>query len=162
MADGLSVTIRGIPELKKRIGVAGVAAKLRPALTRSGLAVQAQAQRTVHSPDNPYIGKAGYSVATGRLQAAIGTSDVQGTGLNLEVRVGTPYGKTGVAGGAFSRSSRSNRKGRTGGRTNRSDPNVYGPIEERKHPFLVPSLDDSRNEIERTVQKAMDDALAGR
>lgn len=159
MPNGLSVTIRGIPELKKKIGTPGVAAALRPALTRSGLTVQAKAQTAVHSPDNPYVGKAGVSVATGRLQASLGTSDVMGSGLNLSVRVGTPYGKGGVRGSTFARSSRTNRKGRTGGRKNTSDVNVYGPIEERRHPFLVPSLESSEAEITNELQGAIDKAL---
>lgn len=165
MAD-FTVTLRGVEELKRRIGAAGIERVLRPAMRNAGVRVETRAKRTVHSPKNPFIGKAGYSVATGRLRSSIGTSPVTGSGVALEVRVGTPYGKGGEAGGTFARSSatptgRGRFRNRTGGRRNTGDVAVYGPIEERRHPFLVPSLEAEQDAITRVIQAAIDRALGG-
>jgi len=151
----LNVKITGIERLRSKLSDEGIGRALRPALRQAGLIVQEAAQHNVHSPDNPYIGKAGHSVATGRLQASIGTSDVTGSGLALEVRVGTPYGKGGLARGTFARSSRSTRSGRTGDRRNRGDVRIYGPIEEAKHPFLKPALERNVERIRSILVAAL-------
>lgn len=148
-----TVRVTGADKVRAQLSPAAIGQRLRPALLKSGLVVQEDAQKAVHSPDHPYIGKAGKNVATGRLQAAIGTSDVRGNGLGLSVRVGTPYGKTGT--GTFARSSRTTRSGRTGDRRNKSDPNVYGPIEERRHAFLVPSLERNIGRIRQIIANAL-------
>ena len=152
----IHLRINGIDALKRKLDprAGNLDGALRGGLQKAGLIVQADAQKAVHSPDNPYIGKAGHSVATGRLQAAIGTSAVEGTGINQAVKVGTPYGKTGV--GTFSRSSSRTRSGRTGNRRNRSDVRVYGPIEERDHPFLQPSLDKNVRRIVDIIERALE------
>ena len=157
-----NVTIKGIPALKARLSPDTVGKRIRPALLQSGLIVQEAAQKTVHSPDNPYVGKAGHSVATGRLQASIGTSDVRGSGINQSVAVGTPYGKGGAARGTFARSAALTPTGRpgssrtrTGGRKNKGDVRVYGPIEEKRHPFLVPSLERNVNRIRDIISRAI-------
>lgn len=148
-------------------------------LIHAAARVERAAKIAVHSPDNPYIGKAGYSVATGRLQASIGSSDVRGSGPDLEIAVGTPYGKTGARGGVFSRSDRvviggKVRRGRTGakyavgprggvkviGGRNKSDPQIYGPVEERRHPFLGPALDNNRLGITRDLEDALETELS--
>jgi hypothetical protein len=157
----LQVRIKGIDALKRKLDprAGNLDGALRSGLQKAGLIVQDDAQKAVHSPDNPYIGKAGHSVATGRLQASIGTSAVTGSGLNQSVKVGTPYGKTGT--GTFARSSvqttgRGRFRSRTGGRRNTSDPQVYGPIEERKHPFLLPSLEKNRRRIVDIIERALE------
>lgn len=164
MAD-FTITVNGIPEALRRVGPEGLARGLRPGLLRAGLLVQAKAQHKVHSPDNPFVGRAGHSVATGRLQSSIGVSDVRGHGLDMNVGVGTPYGKGGFGRGTFARSAArtatgrpGTRRTRTGGRKNRSDVNVYGPIEERRHPFLVPSAEGSRGEIADVIARAIEEA----
>lgn len=161
----VNVTVKGIPEAIRRVGPEGVEKALRAGLPKAGLLVQAKAQHTVHSPTNPYIGKAGHSVATGRLQASIGTSPVRGHGIGLEIAVGTPYGKGGLAGGTFARSASRTLTGRpgsqrtrTGGRKNRGDVAVYGPIEEKRHPFLAPAVESSTGEIERIIDAAIEAA----
>ena len=154
------VTIKGADKLRRKLQTGGgFEGALKGGLLKSGIIVQADAQKAVHSPDNPWVGKAGHSVATGRLQASIGTSDVTGTGMNQTVKVGTPYGKTGT--GTFARSSARTTGGgrnrnRTGGRRNTSDPQVYGPIEERKHPFLGPSLEKNIQRIVDTIERAIE------
>lgn len=159
----LKVDIKGIDQLKRKLGPSGMHAGIRLGLQQSGLIVQEAAQRSVHSPTNPYIGKAGHSVATGRLQAALGTSDVRGSGIDQEISVGTPYGKTGL--GTFARSARTptgrgRHRQRTGGRRNTSDPNIYGPIEERFHPSLGPSLEGNAQRIRDLLATALDRKLS--
>ena len=149
----LHVRINGIERLRGKLSDEAIGRALRPALQKAGLIVQEAAQKTVHSPDHPYIGKAGRNVATGRLQASIGTSDVRGSGLALEVRVGPPYGKGGLARGTFARSSRT--RGRTGGRRNRGDVRIYGPIEEARHPFLKPALESNADRIRDLIGRAI-------
>lgn len=148
-----NVSIRGVDRLKRRLSPQGIEPRLRTGLLQSGLIVQESAQKAVHSPDHPYIGKARKNVATGRLQASLGTSAVTGSGLNQQVRVGTPYGKTGL--GTFARSSSRTRSGRTGDRRNKSNPNVYGPIEEKRHPFLLPSLQANARRIKDLISRAI-------
>ncbi len=158
----LQVSIRGVEALRRKLGDQAIGGALRIGLLRGGLIVQESAQRKVHSPDNPFVGKAGYSVATGRLQASIGTSDPMGSGLNIEVRVGTPYGKGGVAGGTFARSAakptgRGRFRNRTGGRRNTGNVQVYGPIEEQRHPFLRPALEENADRVKRAIESAFDE-----
>lgn len=164
----LQVRIRGIEALRARLSDQAIGDALGRGLARAGLIVQEAAQKTVHSPDNQFIGKAGHSVATGRLQASIGTSPVRGTGLGRSVAVGTAYGKGGLAGGTFARSAArtpsgrpASRRTRTGGRKNRGDVRIYGPIEEKRHPFLAPALDDNADRVQDVIEEALTRALGG-
>ena len=135
----MRVQIRGLDELRRDLGApqGAMGPALRKGLLAGAVIVEAAAKTGVHSPDNPWVGKAGYSVATGKLQSALGIGNVEGSGLRLSVRVGHPHGR---ALGAFGRSTPT---GRTGRRVNRSDPAIYGPIEERRHPFLDPAVRDN-------------------
>ena len=154
----IRITVRGADAIARALGDTGAVAKaLADGLRAGATLVERRAKLAVHSPDNPYIGKAGRNIATGRLQASLGQSDVTGTGLEQSIRVGTPYGKTGAAGSTFARSRKGG--GFTGGRRNRSDPNVYGPIEERKHPFLGPSVTENADEIAEVIGSRIRESL---
>ena len=157
----IRIEVRGAAEIARALGDQGlVTDALADGLRAGAVVVERAAKMGVHSPDNPYIGKAGRNIATGRLQASIGMSDVTGSGFGQSIRVGTPYGRTGAAGSTFSRSRAGG--GRTGGRRNKSDPNVYGPIEERLHPFLGPAVAEHVDEIVRAIAGRIRDVLERR
>ena len=159
----MRIEIRGLDELIRDLGAPDLLEPaLRTGLTRAALIVQEGAQKRVHSPDNPFIGQAGRNVATGRLQASIGTGKVEGSGLGLSIRVGHPHGKAGLPGGMFGRSTTTTRSGRTGGRRNKGEVTVYGPIEEARHPFLGPSAEANADGVGRVIAEAIGDALERR
>ena len=150
---------------------------LRSALLASAVIVEAAAKKKVHSPDNPWINPdRGYSIATGKLQASIGIGGVEGSGLDLSVRVGHPHGKAGagMAGMAFGRLTDSGRRTRKGkiigvhtggpkgreGRVNKADPVVYGPIEDKRHPFFGVSLQVNQSRIRELIDKRISAYLA--
>ena len=168
-----AVYIEGIDELlgDLRASPQLIGQEIRPVLKAGAATVKGEARRQVHSPTHPFIGKAGHSVATGKLQSSIGTGNLEGQGIDSSIRVGHPHGESVVGDTAFSRSAsvsntrravvKASRRSkgrlvfRKGGRINRSDPTIYGPIEERKHPFLEPSLDTHRHEIELALLRAV-------
>ncbi len=53
------VRIRGIEALERKLSPTGFDHDLGQALLTGAVIVQSAAQRTVHSPDHPFIGKAG-------------------------------------------------------------------------------------------------------
>lgn len=151
MAD-FSVTIKGLPELRRDFAGSETqfTAAVRDGLLRGAAIVASDAQRTVHSPSNPWTGRKDGKRPTGKLQSSVVIGRVSGHGLDQSVPVGVP----GIGVRAFGRSTsqRSKRTGRQlATRKNKSDPRVYGPIEERLHPFLVPSLRDNADRIVREV-----------
>ena len=161
----MRIEIRGLTDLLGTLGDPDLLEPaLRAGLTRAAAIVQEGAQKRVHSPDNPYIGKAGRNVATGRLQSSIGIGPVEGSGFGLSIRVGHPHGKAGSPGGVFARSKRPGPRGGklTGGRRNKGDPAIYGRIEEARHPFLGPSAEANAEGIGRALADAIGDALERR
>ena len=168
-----SVRIEGISELINDLQASPrlIGQEIRPVLRASAAVVKGEARREVHSPTHPYVGKAGHSVATGKLQASIGTGKLEGQGIDSSIRVGHPHGESVIGDTAFGRSAgisldrarlvraTTGKKGRIinrkGGRINKSDPAIYGPIEERKHPFLEPSLDKHAHDIELNLLRAV-------
>lgn len=147
-----SVTIRGLSELRRDF--AGSEAQFTKAvhdgLLRGAAVVQSGAQRTVHSPSNPWAGRKDGRRPTGKLQGSVVIGRVSGSGLDQSVPVGVP--DIGVRAFGRSTSQRNKRTGRQlATRKNKSDPRVYGPIEERLHPFLVPSVRDNADRIVRDV-----------
>ena len=147
-----SVTIRGLSELRRDFAGsdAQFSEAVRDGLLAGAAVVQSTAQRTIHSRDNPWGGRKDKRLPTGKLQANIIIGEVSGSGLDQQIPVGVPRAEP----SAFGRST-SQRNKRTGRqlatRKNKSDPRIYGPIEERLHPFLVPSLRDNVDRIVREV-----------
>lgn len=163
-----TVTIRGLDSLRRKLGASDgqMAQAVREGLLAGAAIVNTASQRKVHSPDHPFVGKAGYSVATGKLQASLGIGNVEGSGFGQSIRVGHPHGNPGGEGATFARSRDSGRRTRSGniiptrtggrfatskGRANKADVRVYGRVEERKHPFLKPSLVDNRMAVVRAI-----------
>lgn len=157
----ISVRIKGIDALKSRLAPGDIAAALRKGLLAGAAVVETAAKRGVHSPDNPFVGKAGRDIATGKLQSSLGIGNIEGSGLGLSVRVGHPHGRAGLPGGTFSRSTDTGRRtrsggiipGRTGGRRNKGDVTVYGKIEEKRHPFLEPAVRDNVDDIVSAIEE---------
>jgi hypothetical protein len=136
-----SVTVLGLSEVEAQFArMPGRAAEaVRLSLMAAGVLVEGDAKRIVHSDSNPWTGSANpyYKTPTGKLQSSISTGSVEGSGINQQVRVGVLS-----RGGSFGRSVDSGRRTKSGHRiaaksaVNKSDVQVYGPIEEGKHPFM--------------------------
>lgn len=162
----ISVKIRGIEALTKGLQGADLSHAIGVGLKAGATVVEADAKVRVHSPDHPFIGKAGRNVATGRLQASIGTSDLRGSGLDQSIAIGPPYGKAGT--GTFGRSkapSRISKAGRkignlTGGHRNKGNVRIYGPIEEARHPFLEPSVSANVDRIKTAITIGIERVLS--
>ena len=142
-----------------------VGAAIGAGLKTGGVMVQGQAMRKVHSPDNPWPQRRDGKTPTGKLQASIGISDATGTGIAQEVRVGVlrdrgPFRRSAARGGG--RMTRAAARGLQLNRErNLADPREYGPKEEKRHPFLIPALEENRVKIARAIQMRIERILRG-
>lgn len=154
----LTVTIQGLAQLEAAFAQfpAEAARATRQGLLAGAVIVEAKAKATVHSDSNPWGGSRNpyYQPPTGKLQASITTGQVEGSGLNQQIAVGLVS-----RGGSFGRSYRT-ATGKVSSHRNTGDVNVYGPIEERRHPFLGPALTTQVGEISRAFWQRFDTALA--
>src|SRR3990172_3822289 len=161
------VEFRGFDKLERDLSryPVEVGAAIGAGLKTGGVMVQGQAQRKVHSPDNPWPARKDRKTPTGKLQASLAVSGPTGIGLDQEVRVGIlkdrgPFRRSAAPGGG-----RQQRAAAAGLRLNRGrnvgDPRIYGPIEERRHPFLGPALEENRRRITQAIQLRVERILRG-
>lgn len=153
----VSVTIEGLDVLERQFASfpAEAARATEAGLLAAAVIVEADAKRRVHSDSNPWSGSRNpyYRPPTGKLQSTISTGRVEGSGINKQVSIGLVS-----RGGSFGRSYRT-KSGKTGSYRNSGDVQVYGPLEERRHPFLGPALHDNLSAISRAFWQRFDVAL---
>ncbi len=151
-----SVTVTGLDRLEREFAEAPAKAAeaTRQGLLAAAVLVEGDAKRIVHSDSNPWTGSANpyYQTPTGKLQSSIAVGHVQGVGINQQIPIGiTPRG------GAFTRSVRSGKA-----RTNKGDVDIYGPIEEHRHPFLRPALLQNAANISRIFWQRFETIVFGK
>lgn len=150
-----SITIQGLPQLQAAFArfPAEASRATQAGLLAGAAIVQAAAKETVHSDSNPWSGSSnsGYKRPTGKLRANIRIGRVTGSGIGKTVAVGLDSTSSGQA---FGRSVSGGK-----GRVNRGDVQVYGPIEEHRHPFLGPALNRNIDRISRAFWQRFDAAL---
>ncbi len=120
-------------------------------LQRGAVVVSKNAKTGVHSPQNPYIGVRGYDVSTGKLKSSVGVDRLQqipgGQQIDISVHEVARVFARSVAGG--------------GRNVNNRSPLVYGPVEERHHPFLGPALSNHIGEVLESFRAAFETTLRG-